>query len=351
MGIGKVKVAVVGCGGEARHYISHYTAMPEVDLILVQDIVHEKAEESAARFGAARWTTSFDEVLESGADIIDVSTPNHLHFAQAVAALRAGAHVLVQKPMAPTVAECEEMINTARQCGRSLGVYMSELENPINYELKRLVQKGALGTVVSVRTRNAHKGGLIMKPKDLHWRGSLEKTGGGSFIQLAIHGVNLVQWILGQDIVRVAAFSKNMLTRDRLGGDDVTNAIAEFENGVQATLESSYITDGSAIELFGTGGFARIDERDLSLRLDSTYQGEYIQYAEPKTLVRYSRAEIVEKANADPWRYCQHQAFVRSVIEGQSPPVPGEIGLRDVKIIKAIYRSAEEGCAVTVMRR
>jgi predicted dehydrogenase len=344
----KIRVGVVGCGGEAMLYLEDYFLTGIAGVTIVQDIDAAKAQRCAEKFGVPRWTTDLQEVLASDVDVVDISTPNHLHASQTVAALEAGKHVLVQKPMAPTVEDCEAMIAAARKANRKLGLCMTALNDPLNHEIKQMIRSGFFGRISSVRTRNAHRGGLFMKPKEQHWRGSVEKTGGGSFIQLAIHGINLVQWLLESEIIRVAAFSKNLMCQDRLEGDDVTNAIGEFANGIQATMESSYCAGGGVIEIHGSEGYLIRQPDDIILKSTQHFAGELLACAGQNLEVRVSTASLKDKTEKLMTKYNQHQLFVRAVAEGQPPPVPGEVGLRDVKIVKAVYAAAKEKRTVEI---
>jgi len=343
----KVKLAIAGRGCEARFYIDHYSEMPQAEVAIVQDIIEEKAQASAARFGVPKWTTKFEDLLEEpGVDLIDVSTPNHLHAPQTLAALEAGKHVFVQKPMAPRVEECQQMIAAAKQARRKLGIYMSGLEDPIHHDLKRMVEEKCFGIITGVRSRSAHRGGLFYPPKGQHWRGSVEKTGGGSFMQLAIHSLNLWQWILGAEIVRVCAFSKNLLCQDKVEGDDVTLAVVEFANGILGTVESSWCTDGNVLEIHGTEGRFLRQGGELYVESSHTFQGEVIHYTAPGKPMRKSHAQLAERTRSLAEKYCQHRAFVTAILNNEEPPVPGEIGLRDVSLVEAVYRSAVEQRAV-----
>jgi len=344
----KLRVAIVGVGGEARLYAQDYFLTDLAGVTIVHDIDPVKAESCARKFGVPHWTTNFEEVLTGDVDIVDVSTPNHLHASQSIAALEAGKHVLVQKPMAPTIEDCEAMVTAARRVNRKLGVYMSALNDPLNHEIKQMIRNGFFGAISSVRTRSAHRGGLFMKPKEQHWRGSLEKTGGGSFIQLAVHGLNLMQWLLGSDIVHVAAFSKNLMCQGRLEGDDVTNAVGEFANGVHATIESSYCADGGALEIYGSKGYLIRQSDEIILKSTQQFSGELLAYPGQNLEIKISVASLKDKMQGLAAKYNQHQLFVRAIVEEQEPPVPGEVGLRDVRIVKAVYRAAKEKRTVEI---
>ena len=343
-----LRVAVTGAGGEARWYSQAYQKSTLSELILMQDIDEAKAREQAERFGT-RWTSNYNDLLASDADIIDVSTPNHLHREQTVAALEAGKHVICQKPMAPGVEDCQAMIDAAERTGKRLGIYMSALNDPFYHELKRMIQGGFFGIVSSVGYRGAHRGGYEAKDRS-GWRGSLEKTGGGAFIQLAIHGVNLMQWILGEDIVDIAAKSTNRLCKHSIGGDDLTHAVAEFEGGAYGTFEAGYAAEGGLFAIYGTkGSFVQAGNATM-IWSEEPWESDMIHYTPKggKDMTPLHDCEIPGARSKLQGTCSQHEAFLTAVIENGPLPVPASAGMRDVAIVKAVYRSAEERRSVSV---
>ena len=125
-----IRVAVSGLS-VSRGMLKYYRESPDTRLVLLNDLDEEKAKAVAAENPGAKYTTKFEDVLASDVDMIDVSTPNHIHPEQAIAALKAGKHVLCQKPMAPTVRDCHRMCDTAKATGKTLGMLMVQLSQPL----------------------------------------------------------------------------------------------------------------------------------------------------------------------------------------------------------------------------
>jgi predicted dehydrogenase len=319
-----------------------YKSCPDSELALIQDIDEKKVREQAERLGVP-WTTNFADLLAPDIDVVDVSTPNHLHAEQAITALDAGKHVMCQKPMAPTVAECTRMIEAAKRNNRQLGLYMSSLGAPLFYEVKEMIRQGFFGIISSVSSRGAHRGGYEAKDNSA-WRGSAEKTGGGVFMQLAVHPINLFQWLFDDDIVQVAALSTNRLCKHSIGGDDLTHAVAEFSSGIYGTFEAGYAAEGGLLALYGTKGSLVMTAGQTYLWSELPWDGEIIKYTPKggKEMTVLDPAEYGPRQAPLTARYDQHAAFVRAMREGKPAPVPGEIGRRDVAIVKAVYKSAEE---------
>lgn len=336
----KLKVALVGCGGMAARIRKRYVLLENSSLTLLVDKDEMVAKEASAELGGVPWSTQFTDVLNSDVDVVDISTPNHLHMPQAIASLEAGKHVLIQKPLAPTVSEAEAIVKSARKNGKKAGIYMSFYDNPLYHEAKEIIKSGLLGRIVSVRCRGAG----IFNDKVIkdNWRGSVQKTGGGSFIQLTIHPVNMVQWLLEDAITTVSAFSQNRFSPE-LGGDDVTAAICRFKSGIFGSLESSYRSFQYVVSVYGTEGYLTITNNcEAELMLNAPFPGEYLKVGKENEPFRtaydcFTTAEVFLDENP----YNQHKTFLDSIAAGKEPPVPVEVGLRDLRIVEAVYQSAQ----------
>ena len=334
------RIALVGCGGMATHYRHRYQQIARASLALLVDVDPDAARDAAAQLGVEHWSTEIEDALTPGIDIVDISTPNHLHAAQAIAAVEAGKHVLLQKPLAPTVEDAEAIIAASRRTGRQAGIYMSMFDNPLYYDLKALISSGALGRISAVHCRGAHPGGLNMSAGN--WRQSAEKTGGGSFIQLAVHPINMAQWLLDDRIARVAAFSGNLMC-PRIGGDDVTSAACEFGSGIQGTLSSAYCAYPFILAVYGSTGYLSVtSDTRLEIRLERAYEGAMIRYTRPGETLHLHFDEDSDALHQRDNPHDQHIAFVRAMQEGRPAPIPAEAGLHDLKVVAAVYQSAKE---------
>lgn len=348
---GLLGIALIGCGGMASHYGDSYTGIPGTSYRLVVDIDAERAARVARELGVPRWSNDWRDALADDIHIADISTPNHLHAEQATTLLRAGKHVLLQKPMAPTVADCTAIVEAGRAAGRSVGIYMSDLEDPVVWDLREIVQSGGLGRVTGVRGRYAHRGGLSPKMGAETWRGSAEKTGGGSFIQLSIHHTNLLSWILRDRIVSVAGYATNLMC-PQIGGDDTAACVCEFaDTGALGIFDSAWNADGTMLEIYGSEGSLRMlggQGAAVEAVLNRPFAGRVVQVTEAgaRTLIPASGGTGAHCRRDNPLN--QHVAFVEAVRDSREPLVSGEVGRYDVAVVKAVYASAEEKRRVTV---
>ena len=339
-----LKIAQVGCGGMGRWYRHRYNEVEGARLELVIDTNEEAAKKAAEELNC-RWSTKFEDCLADDIDVVDISTPNFLHADQACAAIEAGKHVIIQKPITPSVEEAERIVAAAKKTDKNVGMYMSKFNSPLAYDLKRLIQEGHMGYIEATNCRNAHRGGLTVPAGT--WRGDLKKCGGGSFIQLAIHNIDFVQWLLDDKIKTVMAYSQNTQCPN-IGGDDATAAAFQYESGRIGTLSSSYCADRNECAVYGTKGhFLLVDDLHLMLCLDGEFDGEVIHYHEPGKIVElpnYERLDLYHQENP----YDQSIAFVKAILEGKPAPVSVETGLYDLKVVKAVYESAATKSMVEV---
>ena len=334
-----MNIAIVGCGGFANQYRHIYTQVEGAKLVLMIDPNRRMARTAAAKLGVPRVSTNFEDCLGDDIDMVDISTPNFLHLPQGLRAIEAGKHVIIQKPLTPTVADGQKLVDAAKKTTKNVGMFMNMRSNPLIYDIKDIIDSGAIGKVSSTFSRGAHTGGLRMK--EHNWRNSTEKTGGGALIQLGLHHINLVQWLLGEKITSVMAYSKNLMCKN-VAGDDVTNAIFEYESGLLGTVESAYCATGGELIINGSEGRIELFPKQVRLNLNRPYKGSFITYTRPKKdrmiPIRFTGRYLFSAENPAE----QHVHFVKACLEGKPAPVPIADGLYDLKVVDAIYRAAAE---------
>jgi predicted dehydrogenase len=225
-------------------------------------------------------------------------------------------------------------------------MYMTSYTSPMAWAVKKIVQDGALGKIQSIRARDAHRGGLNAKPTEAYWRNSREKTGGGCFIQLSIHAVNLVQWWLDDQVAEVTAFSANQYCQN-IGGDDVTMAAVKFKSGILGMFDSGYASAGGGVrEIYGTKGTLRVTrEQVLELDLEENFENEFVSCKKGE---RFSKTFPSMPLDDVSNPYNQTRMFVESLLAGKPPHMGARQGRQDQAVIAAAYESADKGCAVKV---
>jgi predicted dehydrogenase len=367
--VNKLRVAFVGCGGVAAHYLSVYRALDWVQVVACIDVQPAVAA-SAAQFlsqgndpASPLVATDYAAALTDEVDVAVINTPNHLHHQQAISALEAGKHVLLQKPVAPTVAEAEEIARAAAQAKGVSGLYMSYFDQPLMHDLKGMIAAGWFGKVGHFYARLMHRGGLIRSQQALGgqrtWRESAAQTGGGCFIQLAVHYIHLIEWMNDDRVVRATAIAKNQHCPG-LEGEDIASAILEFESGALATLDMGWSVYGEQFSVHGTEGSAEyLNNRLLLLESkEHAFHGRVVNYSAATVDLPWGQngaetaSEIVPPAMGDPGNPLnQHRAFLEAVRDGARPSVSIASGVADLRVVAAVYESARAGCAVAVSNK
>lgn len=342
-----IHVSFIGCGGMAAHYIDVYRSLDYVRLVNTID---------PAVPGASR---DFADALRPEIDAVVINTPNHLHRQQAVAAIRAGKHVLLQKPVANTLADAEAIAAAAKESSKTIGLYMSYFDQPLIHDLRDMISTGWLGDVVHCYARLMHKGGMMWSREALegrpNWRGRIAETGGGCFIQLAVHYIHIFEWATGAKVVRATGFT-NRLHCPGLEGEDLAVAVLQLDSGAMVTLDTAWCANGEELSIHGTLG--RFTYRDNKLAIASTagkFAGRVAHYDGGQAPAfggpqgEEQQMEVKPPAFSDTGNpHNQHRLFLEAVRDGQPAPVTIASGVRDLRIVTALYESARTGRAVEV---
>lgn len=339
-----IKVGLIGCGGMASFYRKIYTEIPNVRLDFVVDVNEKTAKSVAEELGVKNYSTDFNDCVNSDVDVIDISTPNHLHKEQFAAAVKAGKHVLLQKPISGSIEDAVEIFRLSQSTDKKCGVFMSRYCVKAYHVIKDMLKRGVIGNVSSVYARTSYV--YRPKPDAPLWRASKELTGGGSLIQLGVHDYDMLEWILDAEITHISAFSENLMSQ-HVGGDDTTHSIVKFSNGVLGTVESSYCTKEASLKILGNKGSISYVNGVLTVSGES-YEGFGIKYDTPKAAAKFSLSYSNDTLFNTENPYEQHVAFINSIIDDTPVPVPISNGFNSLAVVKAAYESAETGQTVCV---
>ncbi len=331
-----IRVAVIGCGLIAqRSHLPAYAAAPEADLAAVVSGHREHAEAAAREFGAARVLSSWEEaVADPGIDAIDICTPNALHAPIAIAAARAGKHVLVEKPMATTLAEADAMIAAARETNVTLMVAHNLRFVPIYQVIERAMRDGIIGRPFTARGMFMHAGPDEFWGATSDWFWQEANAGGGSLLDMGIHMIDLLRWMIGRRVIEVSAMTARVLKPTF--ADDNALVLMRFEGDVLASVQSSWSARPAPdrqITIHGEKGniaMGRSAAEPLAFHLQTD--------GDPSTIV----PDIPSASPiGDPFVH-----FVRSIQQGVEPLVTGQEGRTSLAIALAAYESAGTGHVV-----
>jgi predicted dehydrogenase len=265
---------------------------------------------------------TFDRIADNpDVDVVYVVLPNAMHAEFTVRAARAGKHVLCEKPMAVTTAECEQMIAACKQAKRQLAIGYRQHFEPYNQEMIRLARSRELG---ALKFLTATAGTIPVEPKQ--WRLDKKLSGGGSMVDIGIYALQAVRFVSGEEPVSVSA--RQTIT-DRAKFKDIDETLAfslSFPSGVVASCVSTYAAHVSRLEAATSAGH-------FGLEPALYYHGIKGFRSDGKP---FSFPDVDQFA-------AEMDDFATCVRSGKPTRVPGEEGLRDVRIIEALYRSAATG--------
>jgi predicted dehydrogenase len=241
----------------------NFNGCPDTQVTMLATRNQEKGRRIATEFHVPHVSTEWRELIANPqVDAVCVTTPNHLHCEMTVAASRAGKHVLVEKPMALSLAQADEMIATAEQAHVVLMVQQSQRFFPVHEVAKEIVDVGAIGRVLSLRARWSH-GGPENWSSEGRWFFERSKAGSGALFDLGIHKFDLMRFLTGKEAVEVGAFLAT-LAKDA-DVDDYAVVILRFDDGALGVVEASWASSPqeNSIKLYGTRG-------NLQVGLEST---------------------------------------------------------------------------------
>ena len=348
-----VRIAIVGCGKVAQLHGEALDGLPEADLIGACDPLPERAEQFAARFGARPFTDLAGMLNWADLEAVVLCTPHPLHCDAAVAAANAGKHVLVEKPLAPTVADCDAMIDAAGRNRVLLGVVSQRRFYEPVVRMKDAIDAGkigtpVLGTIVMLSWRD--QAYYSSDP----WRGKWSTEGGGVLINQAPHQLDILQWLMGP-VEEISGYWGN-LNHPYIEVEDTAVATLRFAGGGLGSIVTSLSqkpgiytkvhihgsngasvgvqTDSGATFVAGMTGIAAPPFTDLwtvpgEEHMLSQFQAQDEQlFATINPLTHYHRLQLKD--------------FCYAVRERRQPAVPGVEGRKVVSMIEAIYRSSNE---------
>ena len=332
----KLGYALVGLGSLAINQIMPALARSEKSKLVAFVSGHrDKADKLAARYGVAAKNIynyeNFDSIRDNPEiDVVYVVLPNSMHAEYTVRALKAGKHVLCEKPMANTPAECEQMIAAAQAASRKLMIAYRLHYEPFNKALIKVVRDQEFG---KLRVVLADAGFPIGDPTQ--WRLKKAMAGGGSMMDIGIYALNAARYLTGEEPVEVNAMIETTANDPRF--KEVEENISfqlRFPSGVLANCMSSYGAPLNRFRVVGTGGWAELEPA-------LTYDGLHMR-AGTWTKIEERIQPVIDHFVAE----MDH--FSGCVQTGTTPLTPGEEGLKDMRLIAAIYKSGESRMPVKV---
>ncbi|MEG1687097.1 MAG: Gfo/Idh/MocA family oxidoreductase [Angelakisella sp.] len=348
----KLKIGIIGVGNIAETHIAAYLKNPNVELYAFCDINPERLKAMSEKYGVTRTFTDKDELLSiKEIDAVSVCTWNSAHAPCTIAALNAGKHVLCEKPMAMSSAEAAEMKAAADRNGKLLMIGFVRRYGDDCATLKEMIDSNYLGEIYYTKAnylrRNGNPGG---------WFGDKSRSGGGPLIDLGVHVIDLVRYLLGNPKPisaygvtfhklgnrnelkdRKGYYSASATDADQCDVEDMVSALVRFDNGAVLDVEASFSlnikSDVGKIELFGDKGGAKIDP---DLEMYTVVNG------------RMADVSLSSKVGFGDFFGKEINHFVDCVQNGTTCIAPAADGVEIMKILDAIYESARTGHEVVI---
>lgn len=336
-----LSIGIIGTGNISRAHLHAYLQFPEeVQVVALADIEPGKAETARAEFaldGARVYEDATAMLASEHLDLVSIATPPGTHCELSVQALEAGVHVIVEKPMAPSLEECDRMLEAQRRSGKLLSVIAQNRFRDDMAQLKAVLDSGRIGRIAHARIASAWWRGRAYY--DLWWRGTWASEGGGPTLNHAIHHIDLALWLLGRPQA-VAAMMTNA-GHDNAEVEDLSVALLQYERGL-AELTSSVVHHGEQQEIIVQGEHARIGQ-PWSVAAETARPNGFPETGGDAELVAELEALAAGQA---PLEHTGHTGQLGDVIaairEGRAPLVDGEAGKRAIELVTAIYAAAIE---------
>lgn len=329
----KLRVGVIGLG-LGRMHLAGYLRNDAVNVIGIADVDAVRLRQFAQQHEISHTFTSYRELLNLKPDLVSVCLPNYLHAPATIDALKAGAHVLCEKPMAMNAAEAQRMVAVAQSNERYLMIALNNRFRTESQILRKLIEQDVLGDIYYAKTGWLRRRGI---PGAGSWFTQKAKSGGGPLIDLGVHMIDLTRWLIGNPApvsVTGAVYSKfGHTVQGPFDVEDLATALIKLEGGITLIAEASWAShvpsESAYVKLMGTKGGAEIIGDRLTVFTEMC--GELVDITpayQPRSWEDCLAAEIAH--------------LVECIQEGQTPMSTGEQGVAMMKILEGVYKSAEQ---------
>ncbi len=342
-----VGFGIIGCGMIANFHCRAVAEIRGAKVVGCYDMYQPSAERLASEFGCQAHQKLATLLADDAVDVVTICTPSGAHMEPAVAAARAGKHVIVEKPLEITLRRCDRIIEACDQAGVVLSAIFPSRYHESAQLMKRAVEQGRFGKLALgdsyvkwFRTQQYYDSGA--------WRGTWKLDGGGALMNQAIHSVDLLLWLMGP-IADLSARCAT-LTHKRIQVEDTAVASLRFQNGALGSIEattSAFPGFLKRVELHGDEGTAVMEEEDIKV-----WDFARKRKADQRILERMAGKTQTGGGAADPAAIGHHghlmqfKDVLKAIKSGTRPLIDGPEGRRSVEAILAIYKAAETGRTV-----
>ncbi|MGC9318968.1 MAG: Gfo/Idh/MocA family protein [Armatimonadota bacterium] len=336
-----VRIGFLGSGFVATFYQQGLRDVPGQEVVVSYSRTEERAQQFAEEWSIPEWTTEMEAVIErDDVDLVLIALPNHLHREAALACAEAGRNMVCTKPLARNAEEAADMLQAVREAGVMHGYAETEVFSPAVMHARSLIEDGAIGDVLSVRSRESHFG-----PHSPHFWDP-ELTGGGALNDMGCHCISAALYFLeGQAVPdRCLAWGELLYHQDKTEAEDNAVLLLRFDGGEMSITETSWSAHGGLDlrnEIYGTEGtiFTDVTRRTPMVAFTTQSAGYVVEKAEADTGWVFP---CVDEARV----YGYHEEmrhFVECVETGRTPRQTFDDGYLVNVILDAAYRSMDSG--------
>ncbi|MDT4763039.1 Gfo/Idh/MocA family oxidoreductase [Sphaerochaeta sp. PS] len=352
-----VRYALIGYGKVSHVHAKALGEAKDSKLVAVWGRDAQKAEQFAKVWNIQAFTDMKRMIAEAQVDAVIITTPHPLHKQHAIEALKGGAHVLVEKPMALTVADCQAMVDCARQEKKKLAVVSQRRWFPATKRIHQAIADGKIGKAMIGQVTM-----LGWRDKEYYnsdpWRGKWDKEGGGVLINQAPHQLDLLHWFLGP--VKEVYAQWDNVNHPYIEVEDTVVGTVRFTSGAIASiLVSNSQKPGiyAKVHVHGSNGFSTGVQTDGGAMFiagrsgitEPPYNDLWTVEGEQQMLETWKQEDTAFFKTIDAVSYffrLQHEDFTQAIINDTTPTSSGEEGMETVKLIEGMYISGRTGKAV-----
>lgn len=353
----KVKTAIVGCGKVGHMHARALKNVPESVFTAVCDSDINRTRIFAEQYGVRAYSDIEEMVADAGVETVNICTPHPIHTEPAVKAAKAGLHVLIEKPLASSLEDCDKIINAAKENGVILGtVCQRRFYTPVQ-RMKNAIDGGKIGRPVLGTVNMLGWRDEVYYGSD-PWRGTWKGEGGGVLVNQAPHQLDLLQWFMGP-IDELYGYWSN-LNHPYIEVEDTAVAVIKFKNGGIGNIIVSnsqnpalfgkvhvHGENGASIGVQTDGGAMFI--AGMSNILEPPVNDLWTIKGEEYFIDKWKQEDTEFFNNINPMQYYherQVEDFLRAVIKSTKPLIDGEEGRKTVEIFTAIYRSNRDSLPI-----
>lgn len=311
-----INVGVIGVGAMGYNHARVYSKLENANLVAVADVVEETVQKVAKKYKTKAYCEIEELLKDSEIEVVSVCVPTTFHYDVVMQAIEYGKHVLVEKPIAFTEAEAEEMIRSAKEKGVKLATGHVERFNPAVQKAKELIDNEVIGDLVTITAKRV--GPFPPRIKDV-----------GVSIDLAIHDLDVMNFLIEEKVEQVYATMSSIL--DKCDFEDHAEIMVNFEEDITGILEVNWLTPYKRrqIEITGTAGIISVDYITQSIELYGKFAQD-ISIKQEEPLIK------------------ELSSFLDKVKNDEEPEITGEDGLKALKMVLAAKESSKKHVPISL---